>query len=141
MNSHSFPLSNVRDHGIAETLRSMFLAALRYAEARLRLFCLEGKEVLHRGLAVVALSIIAMLSVIITYAGIMIALVLWMARMWWDGDVLPAVMAAALGHALIAAGCAGWVIHVTRGTAFFHATLKEFKEDRQWLDANHTSKN
>jgi uncharacterized membrane protein YqjE len=46
----------------------------------------------------------------------------------------------ASGHLLAAIGAAGWIIHAARHTEIFHATLKEFKEDQQWLHENQTSK-
>ena len=118
----------------------MLNAALHYADARLRLFCLEGREVLRRGLLLAALAVGAVGGVIFAYAGLMIALVLWIARTWWGGDVLPATMLVASGHLLLAIGAAGWLIHAARPAGIFHATLKEFKEDQQWLHENQTSR-
>jgi uncharacterized membrane protein YqjE len=141
MNSHPFPIPSGRDHRLTESVRSLLLAALHYAEARVRLFWLECHEVVHRGLALVALSLLAILSVIITYFGGMIALALWIARTWWNGDMLPAIVILSLGHLLLATCCAAWIAHAAKRAQFFHASLKEFKEDRQWLQTNQTSRN
>jgi uncharacterized membrane protein YqjE len=140
MSSHFIRLSHDREHNVAESFRSLLDAALRYAQARLRLFCLEGREVLQRGLVLAALAVVALGGFVIAYAGLMIALVLWIGRAWWDGDVLPATVLVASGHLLVAMGAAGWIIYAARHTEIFHATLKEFKEDQQWLHENQTSK-
>jgi uncharacterized membrane protein YqjE len=79
--------------------------------------------------------------VIFTYAALMVALVLWIARTWWDGDVLPAVIIIALAHLLAAGACAAWMIRAARRGEVFHATLSEFREDRRWLEQNQTSSN
>ena len=34
------------------------------------------------------------------------------------------------------AGGAAWLVHASRGRHPFHATLREFSEDKQWLHAN-----
>ena len=123
-----------------ECLRALLNAALRYVDARLRLVCLEGREILHRGLVLVALAIVTIGGVLFAYAGFMIALVLWSARTWWSGDVLLPIVLVASGHMLLAVGAAGWMVHAARHTEFFHATLKEFKEDQQWLHENQISR-
>jgi uncharacterized membrane protein YqjE len=140
MSSHSTILSHNQEHGFAESFRSLLHAALRYGHARLRLFYLEGREVLHRGLMLAALAVGAVGGVLMAYGGFMIALVLWIARTWWGGDVLPAIMLVAFGHLLLAIGAAVWLIHAARHAGIFHATLKEFKEDQQWLHENQTSR-
>lgn len=142
MSSQPIPLSGQHhEQGLADTMRSLFHAALHYADVRLRLFWLESRDMLHRGLLLVALAIMAAISVIITYFGLMIALVLWIARTWWGGDALPAVMIVALGHLLVAVTCGAIIAYATRHTHLFHATLREFKEDKQWLHENQTSRN
>ncbi|OAI56979.1 hypothetical protein AYO49_03130 [Verrucomicrobiaceae bacterium SCGC AG-212-N21] len=142
MNSQSFPISsNGRDHHVTESLRSLLIAAMHYAEARIKLFWLECHEVMDRGIAVLAVALAAVLSVIITYVGSMIALVFWIARTWWESDPLPAVIMVTLGHLLLAVASIAWVIRASKGAHFFHATLKEFKEDKQWLHTSQTSRN
>jgi uncharacterized membrane protein YqjE len=142
MNTQSFTASSTgRDHRVTESLRSLLLAAMHYAEARTKLFWLECHEVMDRGIAVLVVASAAVLGVIITYVGSMIALVFWIARTWWESDLLPAVIIVTLGHLLLAVASITWVIRATKGAHFFHATLKEFKEDQQWLHTSQTSKN
>jgi len=95
---------------------------------------------LHRGLLLAALGITALVGAFFTYAGLMVALVLWIARTWWDGDLLPAILLVALGHMIMTFACVGWMIHAARHTQLFHATLKEWKEDRIWLNNKETSR-
>lgn len=140
MSTHSTILSHNQEQGFAEGFRSLLNAALQYAHARLRLFYLEGREVLHRGLVIVALAVSAVGGALMAYAGLIVALVLWIARTWWGGDVLPAIMLVAFGHLLLAIGAAVWLIRTARHAGIFHATLKEFKEDQQWLHENQTSR-
>jgi uncharacterized membrane protein YqjE len=141
MTPHSIPLENDRPHGVADNMRSLMRAVLRYAEARLRLFWLESADVFHRVLLLIALAVAALAGVIVTYAALMVALVLWIARTWWDGDALPAVILIALAHLLAAGASVAWMFRAARRGEVFHATLSEFREDRRWLEETQTSSN
>jgi uncharacterized membrane protein YqjE len=55
--------------------------------------------------------------------------------------VLPPIVIVAIGHLLLAVSCVAWMVHATKHAQFFHSSLKEFKEDQQWLHTNQTSSN
>ena len=126
-------MENGRPHGVGDSMRSLMQAIVRYFEARLRLFWLESAEIFHRVVVLIALAVAALAGVVVTYAALMVALVLWIARTWWAGDALPAVLIVALAHLLAAGACAAWMIRAARRGEVFHATLNEFREDRRWL--------
>jgi uncharacterized membrane protein YqjE len=140
MTPYSISMPDDGHQGVGDSMRSLMQAILRYAEARLRLFWLESADVFHRAVILVTLAIAALAGVLVTYAALMVALVMWMARTWWENDALPAVITVALAHLLAAAACAAWMIRAARGEVF-HATLSEFREDRRWLKENQTSSN
>jgi uncharacterized membrane protein YqjE len=136
MTHPSIAMENGRSHGVGDSTRSLMQAILRYAEARVRLFWLESADVCHRAVILIALAVAALAGVIVTYAALMVALVLWVARTWWEGDALPAVLIVAFAHLLAAGACAAWMIWAARRGEAFHATLSEFREDRRWLEEN-----
>lgn len=141
MHTPSYPVASRKDRSLTESLHSMLDAILLYADARLRLLWMEGKGMARLGLVVAALGVFSAMSIIIAYFGSMAALVIWIARTWWSGDMLPALLIVASGHLVAAVACMVSVFYATRKTNPFNVTLKEFKEDKQWLHINQTSKN
>jgi uncharacterized membrane protein YqjE len=140
MSPLSFSLSPSKEGNLSESVRSFMNATLHYLETRWCLLCQEGGDMLHRGLLMAILGTTALVGAFFTYAGMMVALVLWIARTWWSDDPLPAIIIVALGHMVLTLACAGWLIHLARHTQIFHATLRELKEDRVWLNTKETSR-
>lgn len=122
-----------------QAVRSLLDSASHYLAARLSLARMEGREALRAGVGILALGLVAGLSLAVAYAGFMTALVWWLAEVW-GGGAGTAMAALVLGHLLVAAASAGWLAHVVRRRRFFHATRKEFMEDKKWLESHHPSR-
>lgn len=140
MQPPTYTTANRKEHSLSESLHSMIDAVLVYVEARLRLLWLEGRGMMRLGLVVAALGVFSVISIVLAYLGGMAALTVWIARTWWSGDLLPALLIVAAGHLAAAIACVLAAFFATRKTHPFSATLKEFKEDKQWLHMNQTSK-
>jgi uncharacterized membrane protein YqjE len=125
---------------VQESLRAVLASAWSYAEARLTIAKLESREALRVGLAVAAVAIIVLLSLIMDYVGAMLGLAVWIAESWGHENILAPTLVLVLGHLALAAVCALWAAHSVRRRRLFHATRKEFMEDKRWLQANQISK-
>jgi len=120
-------------------VQALLDSATHYVEARWRIASLEGREALRAGAAMAVLAMVIVLSLAVAYAGLMAALAWWLAHVSQAGA--GAVMAAlALGHLALAVACALWLARSVRNRRLFHATRKEFMEDRKWLEAHHPSR-
>lgn len=117
----------------------MLSSAVAYVETRWQIARLEGREALHVGLGVAACGLVIILSLIVAYVGLVAGFTWWASRNW--GSPLAAVSAVVFGHLAVAALCAIWGARAMRRHRFFHATRKEFMEDKLWLQTNQTSKN
>lgn len=124
---------------VREAVRSLMASASHYAAARWRIASLEGREALRAGAGMLVAGIAILVSVAIAYAGLIGAFTWWLAGVWEIGAG-AAVAALVLVHLALAAACAGWLAHTLRSRRLFHATRKEFKEDKRWLEAHHPSR-
>lgn len=125
---------------VTDSFRAVLSSAWGYLEARLKIARLEGTEALRVGLGVAVLALVVVLSLIVVYVGSMLVLTLWAARTWGDGNVLLAALTLVVGHLVLAVVCALWAARAVRRRRLFHATRKEFMEDKRWLQANQTFK-
>jgi uncharacterized membrane protein YqjE len=100
----------------------------------------EGSEALRLGLLLAALVAAFTTSFFVAYVFAMCALTIWIAHRWWGGSVMDAALAIAVAHFLLGLAAATTIICLTRGRRLFNATLKEFSEDRQWLQGSQTFK-
>ncbi|MGV3663157.1 MAG: phage holin family protein [Prosthecobacter sp.] len=133
---HSPPVLDVRD-----SVRSLLGSASLYLEARLRIARLEGREALRAGARVAVLGVVLMLSLLVAYAGLMLGLAWWITHTWGEGGAVSTVLVLILGHLVVAAGCGMGLVHALRRSRFFHATRKEFMEDKRWLEAHQAFRN
>lgn len=125
---------------VRDTVRSLLASASDYAEARWRIASLEGREALRAGTGMVVTGMVILVSLAVAYTGLMVALMWWISAMWNVGAGV-ALAGLVLGHLMLAAACAGWLAHLVRTRRLFHATRKEFMEDKRWLEAHHPSRN
>ena len=129
------------DSGITSAVRSFAGSAAGYFDARLQLAKLEGAEALRLGISVVAIAAALVTSALIAYVFGMISLTLWIADRWWEGSVMKAALVISSVHLMLGLAAVTMILLLTKGRRPFHATLKEFSEDRQWLKGNQAFKN
>lgn len=115
--------------GVMDLLRSILTPVLLYADARLHIAKLESREALQAGGVIIAL----LFSLAVAYMGGLVAVALWISQNWWQGSLLPAVVVIVAGHLVLAAAGAVWLARSLRHRDLFHATRKEFMEDKRWL--------
>jgi len=107
--------------------------ALRHVELRCALFGLEASAAAgHVGRMVVAVAV-AVVGGGLAYLTGWAVLVLWAARRWAGGDLVPPLAAMAGVHLLAALGAAWWLAVKARHRELFAATRAEFAEDQKWL--------
>ena len=119
--------------GIKEGVLDLLRTALQYLQLRGALFGLEAADAAgHLGRVAAAVGIIVFAGVLAYLTGWMV-LVLWMARRWAGGDLLPPLAVMTGAHLLAVAGAVWWLVARARRRALFPATRAEFAEDQKWL--------
>lgn len=126
---------------VRESVRTLLSSAAVYLEARLRIARLEGREALRSGARVVVLGFVGVLSLMVAYAGLMLGLAWWITHTWGDGSTVSTVLVLILGHIIVAVACGMGLVRAVRRGRFFHATRKEFMEDKRWLEAHQAFRN
>lgn len=119
--------------GIRDTVREMAQTALRHLQLRCALFGLETAEAAGHLCRVAAAAALALVGGALAYLTGWALLVIWAARRWAGGDLLPPLGVMAGVHALAAVGAVWWLAARARNPALFTATRAEFEEDQQWL--------
>lgn len=119
--------------GIKESGRDLLRSGLQYLQLRSVLFGLEAADAAgHLGRVVAALGVILFAGVLAYLTGWAV-LVVWAARRWAGGDLMPPLAAMTGVHALAVAGAAWWLVARARRRPLFPATRAEFAEDQKWL--------
>lgn len=126
---------------VRESLQAVLTSAVAYLETRWQIAHLESKEALRVGMGVALLGLIMVLCLTIAYVGIVIAGMWWISQHWGDGDLVWPACAVIGGHLVLAVLCAWWATRAVRRGRLFHATRKEFMEDKLWLQTNQASRN
>jgi uncharacterized membrane protein YqjE len=111
----------------------MLALGLDYLRARGALFGLEASAAAGHFGRVAAAVLVVLLGGVLTYLIVWIMIVLWAARRWAGGDVLPPLAVAAAVHALAAGAAVWWLVARGRNQELFPATRAEFAEDQKWL--------
>lgn len=119
--------------GVTESVREMARGALRHLELRCSLFGLEASMAAgHVGRVVAAVAVV-LIGGGLGYLTGWAALVVWAARRWAGGDLVPPMAVMAGVHVLAALGAGCWLAVRWRNPALFAATQAEFAEDQKWL--------
>lgn len=119
--------------GLRDSLREMARSALRHLQLRCALFGLETAEAAGHLCRVAAAAALALVGGALAYLTGWAWLVIWAARRWAGGDLLPPLGVMAGVHALVALGAVWWLVARGRNPALFAATRAEFEEDQKWL--------
>lgn len=127
--------------GVTGTLRRLLAAAVTYAEARFQLAVVEGGGAFKVLAAVVVAALTSLLFAFIAYMLLLFALVDWVATHWWQGQYAPAAAVVAVIHLAGAVVLAGWAYRALSqsGKTLFHATRREFQQDKLWLTSNQSN--
>lgn len=134
------PLPSLPSAEARGVVRAILHSALHYVDARVEIARLEGRQAWHEGKAMVVLGTLFVFSLAAAYAGGILALAWWLSLEWGTSSALPVIITLVGGHLLVAAGCAASLLRTWRRTRFFHATRKEFMEDKRWLEESQTFK-
>lgn len=119
--------------GIKESVRDLLRTGLQYLQLRGALFGLEAADAAgHLGRVVAAIGVILFAGVLAYLTG-WVALVVWAARRWAGGDLVPPLAVMTGVHALAVAGAVWWLVARARRRPLFPATRAEFAEDQKWL--------
>jgi uncharacterized membrane protein YqjE len=119
--------------GVVGGAREMLRAVLHHAHLRWALFGLEAVQAGgHLGRVALAVAVLA-LSGGLGYLTAWAVVILWAARRWAGGDLLPPLAVMAGFHLLLALGAGWWLAVHGRRRELFAATRAEFAEDQQWL--------
>jgi uncharacterized membrane protein YqjE len=104
-----------------------------YIDVRLQLLKAEAGEVASFTLRGILFLLAGLFCMIGAHLTAMAALILWLARTWWQGDVLPALAVVAGGH-LVIAMLAFWAArYYFTSRPFFRHTLQELQTDKSWI--------
>ena len=120
--------------GIRESVREIALTALRHLQLRWMLLGAEAGQATGHLVRVALVALLAALGAVLFYLTGWAALVLWAARRWTGGDLVPPLAAMAAVHGLAAGACLWWLAARARHQALFAATRAEFAEDQKWLN-------
>ena len=128
------PAIQQRACGLSGSMRSLLASSLEYMEARWHLLRMEAGQATNAFIRAGVLSGIALFGAGSAYAAGMMALTLWIARHWWNGDLLPAALVV-LGINIVVAMLSALLAarSLSRKTFFAH-TIEELKTDRQCLN-------
>lgn len=124
------PGSTAEDESLLGNLRQWVSSFSAYAQARLELAGLEGREAFTHYLKVIIFAALALFGVLFGYVFLMVGLVLLIAYLTSWPVVWPALIVALL-HFLAAAG-SGLAIRGLLKVPQFQQTLAEFKKDKEW---------
>lgn len=129
-------VSSVSPPEARHEIGTLIQSALLYAEARLRIAALEGRDALRAGALMAVAGTLLFLSLGVAYAGGMLALAWWLSETLGAPSAGPAIAAIVAAHLLLAAGCSAWMVRAWRQKRLFPVTRKEFMEDKRWLEAH-----
>lgn len=119
--------------GLSGSMRSLLSSALEYTEARWRLLKAETGQMGASIIRAAVFGSIALFAAASAYVGGIVTLTLWIARTWWQGDLLPALLIVLLIN-LIAVGASALIaVRSLSKKGFFRHTLEELKADKQCL--------
>ncbi len=119
--------------GVVWEVRELVRLVWGHLQLRWALFGLEaGQAAGYFGRVAVAVGVIVVAGGLGYLAGWGVV-ILWSARRWAGGDVLPPLAVMAGLHVLAALTAAWWLAAGRRHQELFVATRAEFAEDRSWL--------
>jgi len=118
---------------VKDGVRELSRAVLAHVQLRLALFGLEMREAAGHGQRVVMAAMVVVVAGLLGYVAGWAVFVLWGARRWAEGDVVPMLAVMAGVHGLAALGALWWLVARARRRQFFTATRAEFAEDQKWL--------
>jgi len=124
------PGSTAEDNSFLRNLRLWVSSFSAYAQDRLELAGLEGREAFTHYLKVIIFAALALFGVLFGYVFLMVGLVLLIAYFTGWSLVWPALIVALL-HFMAAAG-SGLAIRGLLKVPQFQQTLAEFKKDKEW---------
>jgi|GEM_PF-2469379 len=119
--------------GLIEGLRETLRAALHHAHLRWALFGLEAAEAAGHLRSAALAAAVAVIGSSLGYVTGWAVVVLWAARRWAGGDLLPPLAVMAGVHLLAALGALWWLVARGRSRDLFAASRAEFAEDQKWL--------
>ncbi len=119
--------------GVVWEVRELARLVWGHVQLRWALFGLEaGQAAGYFGRVAVAVVVVVVAGGLGYLAGWGVVIV-WSARRWAGGDVLPPLAVMAGLHVLAALTAAWWLAARRRHPELFAATRAEFAEDRSWL--------
>lgn len=119
--------------GVVGEMRELARLVWGHLQLRWALFGMEaGQAASYFGRVAVAVGVIVVAGGLGYLAGWGVVIV-WSARRWAGGDVLPPLAVMAGLHVLAALMAAWWLAARRRHQELFAATRAEFAEDRSWL--------
>lgn len=124
------PGSSAEGDSFLRNLQQWVSSFSAYAQARLELAGLEGREAFTHYLKVIIFAALAVFGILFGYVFLMAGLVLLIAYFTHWSLVWPTLIVALL-HFLAAAG-GGLAIRGLLKVPQFQATLAEFKKDKEW---------
>ena len=121
--------------GVAPSVKHLLSASGRYVSARARLLMLEARLAAGDIKGALLLSLLAVTGLMAGSVLLIVAVVLWVARLFLDGDT--ALASAILGVVLLgAAFLLFWRARRSLSAQnLFPVTKDEFNLDKQWLHA------
>ncbi len=124
---------NASGGGVVWEVRELARLVWGHVQLRWALFGLEaGQAASYFGRVAVAVGVVVVAGGLGYLAGWGVVIV-WSARRWAGGDVLPPLAVMAGLHVLAALMAAWWLAARRRHPELFAATRAEFAEDRSWL--------
>jgi len=119
--------------GVKETVHEFVREILEYLRLRCALVALEAAAAGgHFGRVALAAAVVLLGSALAYVTG-WVVVVLWVARRWAGGDVIPPLAAMAGLHLAAAVAAGWWLVARSRKQALFPATRAELEEDRKWM--------
>lgn len=120
------------ESGNTGSVQSLLQRTLSYLDARLKLLKAEARGAASTGVVALAVLLLAFTAGAVAFAAVSGALVVWAARSWWHGDLLPAALSVAAIDLSIAIA-AGYVAQrLIRRARFFQHSIQEIEEDLKW---------
>ncbi|MBK8040820.1 MAG: phage holin family protein [Verrucomicrobiaceae bacterium] len=121
------------------SVRSLLAATLDYLDTRWQLLKTEAADAARHSLRGLVFALVALLAAITAYLTGILALTLWLARHFWQGDVLPAAVAVLFFNLLLATAALLLMRRAFRTQSFFPHSVTELQNDRPWLPSSPTA--
>jgi len=119
--------------GLFRSLRALLAAKLAYLRARFQLAGLETKEAAVHYAFILALAVVALVTIIFGYFFLVIALVFLVALACGGGDAwIWVTLGAAVLH-FLGAALLLLISKLKLAQPMFAASIEELKKDQQWL--------